>query len=256
MIHKSDILKCLSVAAIVLIRKADLLLTSNDCILPVAELFLQYVFGGNPSRTETDVVMVIFGLFEVIMFSILFGVYIYRDLYENSVYIFVRQRSRIKWFLSKAVGLFLYCAIYNMLFVGIIFYLCTNCSGEEIDMVAVEILVITYIMILLFTYWMTIIINILSFRFGATLSFMINYVALLVMSALAVSHEKMPIINKSQMLLKLNPVANVVIKWEDGIMRGIYPALYFWVLIVITLFIGCIIAKNMDIGLENREKTG
>lgn len=254
MVSKSSVLKILIIVPIVFFRKSNLLLAGNGTDMPVAELFLQNMFSGNPSRTETNIVIVMFGLMEVIVFNLLFGTHIYRDLYENSIYIFIRQKSRIKWFVNRSFQLFVYSAVYNILFVLMTFLLCVIYSKQEIDIVAVRIVVITYILIQLFSFWTTLMINLLAIRIGATASFITNYMTLLALSFLAVNYESVPIIKNIPFFLSLNPVTNVTINWNDGIGKGLYPAFYFLILIGTTMLLGGKIISKMDISLENKEK--
>ena len=104
MVSKSNVLKTLIIIPIVFFRKSNLLLAGNGTDMPIAELFLQNMFSGNPSRTETNIVIVMFGLMEVIVFNLLFGTYkycfhinrdifclehIYITIYMKTVFIFL-----------------------------------------------------------------------------------------------------------------------------------------------------------------------
>lgn len=255
MLRKSDILKCLSILPILFVCKSSMFIDDRNAIEPVAELFLKNIFTGNPSRTETDIVTVMFDLIELVLFNLLYGAYIYRDLYENSVYIFVRQRNRAKWFRQRLMELFGYCVVYNTIFLGTIFALSVFWSNYAVDNVAINAFVSTYVMLLMFSYWTTVVINILAVRFGSTFSFIICYVGMLILSLLAINHEKIPVIGRFDFLLKFNPLANVIVRWNDGIGQGLYPAMYFVILIVITILVGKVVVERMDIGLENREKS-
>ncbi len=253
MIRKTDIYKVLSILVIVFLQKSNLLIPGVYMEIPVAELFLQNIFAGNPSRENTDVVIAMFGLLEIIIFNLLFGTYIYRDLYENTAYIFVRVKSRSRWFFKKAKALFVYSGIYNALFLGSTFLLCVGYSQSAIDKVAVRLLIITFILIQLFVFWSTLLINLLAIGVGATKAFLINYIMLALMSAGAVNFEKIPLLNQFPILLKLNPVANVVINWNDGMGKGLIPAIYFVVIIIITYEMGRRMILGMDIGINNKE---
>lgn len=253
MVKHTDILKILIILPVLFFRKCDLLMSGMAIKMPVAEFFLQNIFAGNPSRQDTNVVIVMFGLFEVIVFNLLFGTHIYHDLYENSVYIFVRVKSRSAWFAKRAWELFLYSAVYNALFIGITFVLCVFRCGQEIDLVAVRLLIITYILIQLFAFLTTLLINITAIYMGAIKSFIVNYMVLVFFSMLAVEFESIPILKNFPVLLKLNPVANITIHWNDGIGEGLLPALYFGVLIAFAFWIGNKLISGMDISINSRE---
>jgi hypothetical protein len=256
MLRKSSIIKTLSILPIVFFRKSNLLIYGYryNATIPIAELFLQNMFSGNPSRMHTNIVIVMFGLVEVIVFNLLFGTYIYRDLYENSIYIFVRQKSRGKWFHNRSAQLFVYSAVYHGLFVFLTFLLCMRYSNQRVDIVAIRVVLTTYILIQLFAFWTTLVINLLAVRLGATASFIVNYVVLLVLSMVALNHEKIPVIKDIPFVLSLNPVANVTINWNDGIGKGLFPAVYFIILITITMILGGIMISKTDISLENKEQ--
>lgn len=253
MLRKTDIYKVLTILVIVFFRRSNLLLPGINMETPVAELFLQNIFFGNPSREDTDVALAMFGMLEVIIFNLLFGAHIYRDLYENSIYIFVRVRSRSKWFFRKVVELFLYSGMYHLLFLGSTFWLCANYSEKPVDAVAVRMLIITFVMLQLFTFWSTLCINLVAVCVGTIKSFMLNYIALTVFSAWAIKFEAIPLLNRFPILLQLNPVANVIVNWSSGLGTGLVPAVYFLVIIFLTYKLGVRLISGLDISITNKE---
>lgn len=225
MVKRKDMLKALSAVLVTLYTKYSLLMPGMDGEMPVAELFLQNVFSGNPSREHTKIVIVMFGLLEIVIFNLLFGAYVYRDLYENSAYIFVREKSRRKWFAGETGEVLLYSALYNILFIGIT----------------------------LFAFWTTLLINLTAMGTGVTVSFIINYILLTFMSLFAIEFEKIPVINRFRVLLSLNPVVNVTINWSTDIGSGLWPVLYFVALCVLTYAVGCVFLQRLDISVKNRD---
>ena len=247
MIKRRDLLKILPIIFITLYRSYNLLLSGMGRTLPIAELFLQNIFSGNPSRKETKVVMVLFGMMEIVVFNLLYGSLIYRDLYESSAYIFVRQKSRRRWFAGKSLELLAYSAVYNLLFIGITFGLCVWRSEQRLDAVAVKIVILTYILATLFTFWTTLLINLTAILAGAAMSFVINYVVLSLLSLFAVGFETISIVNKFPLLLKLNPVANVTINWKCDMESAALSVMYFVVLCVLTCMGGSMVIAHKDI---------
>lgn len=248
--------KVMSIIPLLFFRKFELLLPGRNESMQVAELFLQNMFCGNPNRTETKVVVVIFGLLEVTVFNILFGTFIYRDFYDESIYIFMRYKSRWQWHKNKLIQLGGYCAVYTALMVIIVFALCLYRSDFGIDRAAVRVVCLSFGMLFLFSYWNTLVINYLSIYLGATKSFVFDYLLLLVLSMIAVNHEKLPLVGQFTWGLKLNPVANVVLDWQENFQTDIFPIGYFVALIMITVLCGTKIISVSDIGLENKEQRG
>lgn len=255
MVRKLDLWKSFMIVPILFVEKAGMLGRSGMGELPLAEMFIQEIFFSNPSREESNAVLIMFGMFEIIIFNLLYGSHIYRDLYENTVYIFTRQKNRIKWLCKRATELFLYTMLYHGLYTGIVLAICQDYSQYEIDALVIKFFIITYVMLVLYTFWTTLVINLLAFRFGETISFIAIYIFTLLMSVVAIHHEKIPLIKEMPFLLKWNPVANVVIQWEGGIEEVAFHAVYFILLIAITLLVGGVVIQRMDIGLENKERT-
>lgn len=257
MISRISIYKLLAILPITAFRKINLLLPRQayGAELSVAELFLQNVFSGSPSRTHANIVIVMFGLFEVVIFNILFGSLFYRDFFDNSIYIFVRQKSRLRWYINRLWQLTLFSMIYNTIFIGITFVLSARYSKFGIDKEALYMFLLAFVMVFLFSLWTTILINLISIKTGSVLSFITNYIALTVCSFLAIFHEKVPIVRNIPILLALNPVANVTINWGDGIGKGLLPSVYFIIIILITTILGYMVISRTDISLENKENS-
>ena len=114
-------------------------------------------------------------------------------------------------------------------------------------------MVITYILIQLFAFFTTLLINITAIYMGAIKAFMVNYIVLALFSLWAVEFESVPVLNQFPILLKLNPVANITLQWNDGIGEGLLPVLYFVVLIGIALWLGNRMICGMDISINSRE---
>lgn len=255
MFNKKNLLKILIFIPIVLFRKIDVIFSRMRFDIPVAEFFVQNMFSGNPSRQNTNLTLVMFGLFEIILFCLLFGEYIYKDLFGSGVYIIVRQKSRLKWFLRRCAELFIISILFSIVFVGINFIIGLWFSRYSIDYMAIKVLVLTLILVSLFSFWQVLMINLVAIGFGSTISFSINYIILTVLSLLAVSYEKIPIIRNFPLLLKLNPVSNVTINWFAEWGETLMPVLYFIALLALSIFIGNRVIKSIDISLKNNEKT-
>lgn len=253
MFIKQSWLKILLFIPIVLFRKISLIFSGVRNDMPVAELFMQNMFSGNPSRQYTNVTIVMFGMVEIILFSLLFGVYIYKDLFGSGIYIITRQRSRIKWFFRRCAELLMSAALFSIMFVGTTFIISVNCSKHGVDPLAVKLFLLTGVLVTLFAFWQTLMINLTAIRLGSTIGFVVNYIALTLLSLLAVSHEKIPVLNGLPLLLRLNPVANVTINWAAEWGETIMPVVYFIALSVLTMLIGMRRVENMDISLQNNE---
>lgn len=253
MIKRNDILKVMSIIPIIFFRKFNLLLPGSGTTFPIAEFFLQSIFSGNTLRRETDAMVVMYGLLEVTIFNLLFGAYLYQDLYENSIYIFIRQKSRSGWFARKTAELFCFSMGYVFLWIGSTFLLCVLHTGQSADAATIRVFVVTYVVVTLYSFWTTLLINVIAVFTGATASFIIYYIISGILSVLAINFEDTPIISRFPVLLRLNPIANVTVNWNEGLGKGMMPAVYFVVLCAFTYIIGNILINKMDISIKNKE---
>ena len=253
MVKSRDLWKVMFVLPVVLFRKCNLLLPVTGETLPMAEVFLKNIFMENALRIETNITVLMSGMLEIVIFSLLFGAHLYHDLYENSVYIFIRQKSRSRWYAKRAAELFLFSVVYSLLFVGGTFLLCRFYTGQRVDTETAEIFAVTYILIALFSFWITLMINITAVFTGSVTAFLIHYIIFMIFTALAIDFEGIPVINQFRILLKLNPAANLMVFWNDGIGRGLMPAAYFLVLCAGTYAAGTVLITRMDISIENTE---
>lgn len=65
-----------------------------------------------------------------LMFAVFWGTYFYHDLQIGSVYIFTRQKSRLKWYVKHCLSLVMYCAVYSILFILTKYIICFGFSSE------------------------------------------------------------------------------------------------------------------------------
>ncbi|MDR1131251.1 MAG: hypothetical protein LBL15_02400 [Oscillospiraceae bacterium] len=238
---------------IVLFRKIDVIFYDLKIDMPVAELFIQNMFSGNPDRQQTHLTIVMFGMVEIVLFSLLFGMYIYKDLFGSGVYIIIRQTNRTKWFIQRCTELFISAVLFAIITAGMTFIISASCSKYGNYYTSIKIFLLTTVLSALFAFWQTLTINLTAIRFESTIGFIANYITLTFLSLLAVSHEKIPIIKNFPLLLRLNPVSNVTINWASEWGETLAPVLYFAVLIILTIFIGVRKINRLDISLQNNE---
>ena len=225
----------------------------NKSKVPIAEMFLQFIFSGNPDRQNDNFFMTVAGLLEIIIFNLLFGTYMYHDLDTGSIYVIIRQKSRLKWYLIKSFQVFFFCTLYIIFYLGSVFLLCVFNSAFSIDKTAIGILFISVVIISLFTFISTLLINLCALRLGSNFGFIIIYAAISALTGLAIFYEKIPVLNKLHFALKFNPMANVVINWGISGQDTIFSVSYLLILTIFVLINGYCIIEKLDIGIRDPE---
>ena len=220
---------------------------------PVAERFLRSLFSGSFDRRSDNFFMTVTGLFELILCNLVFGFLLCHHLHVNGIYVFTRQKSRIGWFFQQTGELFLYIFIYITLYLGIVFSLAVKSSASPVDETAVFIFVTTFIILTLFTFLTTLLINLLSVRFGSNFGFILVYFGVAVFTGLALIHEKISFLRAHPMLLKLNPMANTIVNWDLSGVNTWFSIGYFIVLNGAVFVAGTVYISRLDIGIVDRE---
>lgn len=206
-------------------------------------------------------------LFQVMVFEIVFGVYIYRHFCTACVYYFSRQDNRKKWFVKECVKLLGYSFSYFVF--SALIYLAVGITVCHVPISVEHIEAIFYIIVLpaLYTFVFTLWINVLSvvlgganaFVFMAALQYLLTFLILL-------SERELTLYNLGTWKLYWNPVANMILDWHSDIsgVQGILEApflahnslIYYIVITVISILAAMLLIGKQDISLENKEERG
>lgn len=216
--------------------------------------------------TSGDIVLLAMDMFPVIVFEVVYGIYIYRRFCTASVYYFSRQDNRLSWYGCECLKLF----GYTVMFFGsyAIFHIIygTSVMGIKMDSNGFYTLCCCLMMQIMYTFIFVFWINMLSILFGgqnATVLIMgIQYAFVFL---LQVAEYEKKVTDVYSWKLYLNPFANVVAAWHSDIPQGnlletkfttSHSVIYFSFILIVSVIVGGICIKNMDIALENKEELG
>lgn len=182
-----------------------------------------------------------------IIFSIIFGTYIYNDLIIGSVYIFTRQKSRTKWYLMRCLRLFLYSIIYAFGFSAtqyLLTYINTNMFLDKDTLIMIFNVFITTIVL---SFVFCIIINMFVIFFGSNKGYMFSILFIVLSTFLVLITLSKPNNN----IFYINPIYCFVLCFETPIsLLNIFIELLCMFLVTI---LGYIVIKRFNIGLSNKE---
>ncbi|GHU43444.1 hypothetical protein FACS1894111_09050 [Clostridia bacterium] len=252
---KKNLMKALLAIPVTLVHHIMELHNYQATHAPVAELFMEHLFSGSPSRTTDDIVMNVIGLFEILIFNLIFGTFLYHDLNTNGIYAIARQKGRHTWYFRKVAELFLYTVIWVSGYLTSVLLLSSYTTSLSIDSVAVTMFVTTLIILTFFAFVITLLINLCAIRFGSNFGFVIVYLALILLTGLAIINEKIPFLKNLPLLLKLNPMANAVVNWDLSGSKTLFACIYFFAFSLLAVLIGLRYIAKMDIGIQDRENS-
>ena len=226
----------------------------------------------------------VLGMVPILIFEVLGGVYLYQHFCTANVYYFSRQADRNLWFGKECLKLYGYMVWYYFIMaVGSVLW-GELVLGENMpnpwSVQGVKTACICIGLWGMFTYIFTLLINLLSIKFGSQNATVVvigvQYFLIMllgILGARVVGVEEWSVMEAGQgyWIIRLNPIANMVVQWHSGIegFQGLitnddelvrYPLSYSWIYygigILLVMAVGLIIVKHHDIGMENKEEQG
>lgn len=153
-----------------------LILSAYDFIsaqldISVIDMFVQKIMGRVTSYDSSSYILTVQNISFVIIFNFAFCDYIASHFRFGCVYVFSRLRSRWTWYYSRVIELVIYAFLYLVLFFGGTLLICICKSTRAFEITSLR----TVAFLLAFSFFIvvnsTLAINLLSIRWGATVSF-------------------------------------------------------------------------------------
>ena len=181
-----------------------------------------------------------------LMFAVLWGTYFYHDLQIGSVYIFTRQKSRIKWYVKHCLSLVMYCAVYSILFTAVKYIICFGSSSELFrsnNIISAVRICLSSIQIGLVG---AVIINFFVIFFGSSVGYLLGIVA----NAAILAAGYFTRFSK-HIMMSANPFTAYIRSFWGGFNATEF--LIQLISILLIMLLGYSAVRNMDIGLSNKE---
>ena len=198
------------------------------------------------------------------VFTILFGNYVYSDLCKSGIYSVVRYKSRMTFFIKKLVRLMLSAAAFSLFYMlGVWVFL----NPERVDKTCVMIMILAFYNMTMMCLALTLFTNLLSFLLGSANGFTagISVFAFMCIESLINKAAEF----ESFSLKKLNPVRNYIINWHDwrllkgnlvwemGAIKDFtirFSAAYFLTLCAVLILSLGVIVMRYDIAVSVKEE--
>lgn len=169
-----------------------------------------------------------------VLFQALFGTYIYQHFCTASIYYFSRTPKRVAWFLNESLELYLLALIYPIMM--IISGLALGSINNQIIFDQASFILLIYY-VLIHSFWLfitTVLINILAIKVDSSFGFIVvvGFQMAMIMMLLLWSNV-FPLVDSANiarhgLLLKLNPIAHLILTWHTSGIEALNARLNYW----------------------------
>ncbi|HBZ53210.1 MAG TPA: hypothetical protein DEO82_05500 [Eubacterium sp.] len=195
-----------------------------------------------------------------IVFHIFFGTYIYRRFCSASIYFFVRNVNRVKWFLSEIFKLYIYAVMYCL------FYVMGNCflpvfsfrygvrSGLLFEVIMYVVITSLYLLVTALA------INVLAVLFDSNLAFVICqfvycfFLTFYLWPGTYHYDNELEAIDPDYMwMIKCNPFSYIVFYYRKTMMDYVTSIMLYVCMLFIIILAGMYIVKRHNFIVSNQE---
>lgn len=216
-------------------------------------VFSKKVFHGLYSR-QPDVAIVINACISIIVFNILYGSFIYDELHGTGIYYFIRYQTRKKWFVLKIVTLLWSTFVFHAVYIGLQYICSLKLSNESVNPRNLGMLISYTAYLTILCFMTSMLMNILSVRFGRVIAFIAAYAVLVIMRRLVLSVGDVALLGTDLEVKALIPI-NLTLNEEGCFATDTYLSLSFTVLfccILIVVFYHIIRKDNIGLLIEEK----
>ena len=221
-------------------------------MVDMASAFSNLVFHGL-YRMDPDIFVLINATISIVLFNILYGSYLYDELHGTGIYYMIRYQSRTKWFIQKIITLLWNAFVFHMVYLGIQYIFSLNLSHERVSFHNLKMLISYTAYLTMLCFMTTLIVNLLSVRWGRVIAFVVGYAVLVVMRWMVLAVGNATIFGTDQKIRALIPIHLTLD--DEGLFTGdTYLSLAVTALICFMLT-GMLyhVVKSENIGLVQEE---
>lgn len=234
-------------------------ISSPSGVIKLSDLVL-CLSGNRPGVSMLDLLSLSSLYFPLYIFCAISGTNLYRHFCTASVYIFSRQPNRLKWYMRELFSLSMAAFIYQSVFLVASFWTTQANLKIEFEWSGMILLVFHFVIQFLWTYSLSLIINMFSIWLGSDLGYAFGIgLNMLLITLLTVPG-----------LLEINPASRLVFGWHrsENTLLGsvlnnsehalsINVSLSYMMVLTLTLaiFVGIVVNRH-DLLISNKETGG
>lgn len=207
------------------------------------------------------------------LFQIFFGIMLYRHFCTASIYVFSRHPQRLRWYFGEAFSLGVIVLFYEVVLLVTVIIVTAVRNQIQMDLAGIILLVYHFILQSTWLYCMTLAINLIAVKGGSSFSFLVVMgiqICCITLLGCVEAVDKIGGIYFAQELLKLNPIAHMVVGWHQSnmdiiahVLKPPYKALelntsvlLYVVFDIMVLLVGAVLVKKHDLLISDSEEGG
>lgn len=252
-----DYKKCLWAIPLAILINIDCLRPETDGMLEgdLNDFFLNSFFdvrayegGGN-----TILILSFMSLSFILIFSILCGMDIYKELYSTGIYVIIRVKDRRKWIHALIRSLAGKSLVFSLLYAAVTWELQKYYTGMEGDKWSVFAFVLAVAFLFFTSFFIALAMNYLSIRLNTRAGIFGGVVILVLMLLYTLFYGKLPLIGSVEELRYLVPVYMCNLFYEKSIARIFLIGCYYIVAFFGSFFYFAARVETFDIKLLNED---
>ena len=219
------------------------------------DLFLSNLFGkqGTENPGRFLLVLSFMSMAFVLIFAILCGMEIYRELFGTGIYTLIRVKNKEKWITSLVFGLMKKTLVFSVL------YSITTLVAEQyktqlpMDENTVFALFLSIMFVFMATYFIALAINYFSICYNTSIGSLGGGLLLLVLVVEALFHKKIPWFGTMENTYYLNPLSMINLFYDTNKWKVVAFLLYYMVLLVLISvgFVRQVVKKDIKLLAED-----
>lgn len=241
------------IVPITLLMSVDSFLYRGGVDLSIGELLILKIFERVAVGDLRVFVLMIDKLVYMVLFHILYGNLISEEFRYNSVYLFSRIGDRKKWFYKKSVILFLFSVSYTFVFLSTNLFLCMGSSTQRLSYRDIGIFFTLFLIISLTLMFTTLIMNLISLKFGSSIGFIITYSVIVILIFLSLYGNELPFPDEFAFIKLLNPMSGIHVGVMENLSAQAVFIAYYLLLVAAVILVGAAMINHMDIALSDAE---
>lgn len=240
------------------------ILLNIDCLRPEVDgeldgdlnfFFLNSFFDvrNYDSAGETVLLLSFMSMSAILIFAMICGMDIYKEMYSSGIYVITRVKSKKKWTLSLVTRLAKKTLLFSILYAIITWILEQYYTGMEMDEKSIFAFLLAVSFLFLTVFIIALSINYISIRNNTRIGVFSGASIMLVMILYVLFYDKIPVLGDVYYLRYLDPVYICNLFYEKSVGKTILISFYYLLIIVCASF--CFINKvdKLDIKLLNED---
>lgn len=189
----------------------------------------------------------------ILIFSLLCGMDIYKEMYSSGIYVITRVKSKKKWIMSLVMELATKSFLFGLLYAIVTWLLELYYTGMKMDGRFVYAFILAVIFMCISVFLIALIINYISICKNTRIGTFSGVSILLVMIVYVLFYDKIPVLRDKDYLRYLDPIYICNLFYENSLIKTGFIFLYYFLVLLLIVFYFVKLVEKLDIKLLNED---